>query len=311
MKKTVKNNHQKGYWSGYWARHWILYAMLVLPIVFIFIFRYLPMVHLWRAFTPNNTILPVTQLPFIGLSNFREAFALRPFRTAIRNTLMFSGLDLLIGFPAPIILALLINELKFEKFKKITQSISYVPNFISWIIIGGLATTLLSSNAGAVNALIERWGFQSVTFLETEGSWVITNVLISVWRGVGWSSIIYLAAITNISPEFYEAAELDGASRLQKMWYITIPGISPVIATLFTLALGGVMSAELDRFVALENSFVRGVSEVISVFVWRWGLQSSQFAFATAVGLFQGIIGLTMLLLGNWFVKKIGGDGFW
>jgi ABC-type polysaccharide transport system, permease component len=311
MKNTLKNSSRTGYWRGYWSRHWPLYAMLLLPVVFIFIFRYVPMVHLWRAFTPNNTIAPVTELPFTGLANFREAFSLQPFRNSIRNTLMFSALDLLIGFPAPIILALMFNELKFKRFKKIAQSVSYVPNFISWVIVGGLATVLLSTNAGAVNAIIEGLGFNPISFLEAEKNWIISNVLISVWRGMGWSSIIYLAAITNINPEYYEAAEIDGASRLRKMWHITLPGIRPVIATLFTLALGGIMGAELDRFVALENSFVRGVSEVIPVFIWRWGLQSGQFALATAVGLFQGLIGLVMLLSGNWAVKKLGGNGFW
>ncbi|MCL1991249.1 MAG: ABC transporter permease subunit [Defluviitaleaceae bacterium] len=311
MENTLTKNKKAGYWRGYWSRHWSLYAMLLLPVVFIFIFRYVPMVHLYRGFAVNNTIAPLRDLEFVGLDNFRNAFTNQIFINAIRNTLLFSALDLLLGFPAPIILALLLNELKFERFKKITQSISYVPNFISWVIVGGLATTLFSTHIGAVNGFIESWGFEAIPFLEREGHWIISNVLISIWRGVGWSSIIYLAAITNISPELYEAAEIDGASRLRKMWHITLPGIRPVIATLFTLALGGIMAAELDRFVALENSFVRGVSEVIPIFVWRWGLQANQFALATVIGIFQGIIGMIMLLSGNWFVKKMGGAGFW
>ena len=309
--KKVKLPRRPGYWRGYWSRHWMLYAMLALPVLFIFIFRYVPMVHLARGFAENNTILPVTQLNYVGFDNFVRAFQFAPFRTAVRNTIMFSLLDLLVAFPAPIILALLINELRFEKFKKITQTISYIPHFISWIIVGSLATSLLSVNAGAVNGVIESMGFEAIPFLERNAHWVASNVMINVWRSMGWSSIIYLAAITAINPEYYEAAEMDGASRLRKMWHITLPGIRTTIAILFILNLGGVMTAELDRFLALENSLVRNVSEVIPIFAWRWGLQGQQFALATAIGLFQSAIGLVLMLVGNWFVKKLSGTGFW
>jgi putative aldouronate transport system permease protein len=309
--KQVKYTKRPGYWRGYWSRHWMLYAMLLLPIIFIFIFRYVPMVHLARGFAENNTIAPVTQLNYVGFDNFIHAFQFSPFRDSIRNTIMFSVLDLLVAFPAPIILALLINELRFEKFKKITQTISYIPHFISWIIVGSLATSLLSVNAGAVNGVIESMGFQAIPFLEQSSNWVASNVMINVWRSMGWSSIIYLAAITAINPEYYEAAEMDGASRLRKMWHITLPGIRTTIAILFILNLGGVMTAELDRFIALENGLVRSVSEVIPIFVWRWGLQGQQFAMATAIGLFQSAIGMVLLLTGNWFVRKLGGAGFW
>ena len=309
-----KKGRKAGYWQGYFARHWTLYAMLLLPVVFILIFRYVPMVHLVRAFARNNTIAPIRELEWVGFDNFRAAFAFPQFQNAIRNTLMFSFLDLLVGFPAPIILALLLNELKFERFKKITQTISYVPNFISWIIVGGLAVALFSQHTGVVNNLIVRLGGTPVLFLETHANWVISNVLIAVWRSVGWSSIIYLAAITSISPELYEAAEIDGASRLRKMWHITLPGIRPTIIILFTLALGGIMGAELDRFVALENSLVRGptgVADVIPTFVWRWGIQGQQFAMTTAIGMFQSVIGMILLLSGNSIVRKLGGNGFW
>ena len=312
--KQSKTTRKAGYWQGYFARHWTLYAMLLLPIIFLFIFAYVPMVHLTRGFAQNNTIAPISQLNWTGLDNLRQAFALPQFMNAIRNTIMFSFLDLLVGFPAPIILAILLNELKFERFKKITQTISYVPNFISWIIVGGLATALFSSNTGSINLFIESLGGSPILFLESNVNWVITNVLLSVWRSVGWSSIIYLAAITNINPEYYEAADIDGASRLRKIWHITLPGIRPTIIILLTLAIGGIMGASLDRFVALENSFVRGpagVADVIPTFVWRWGLQNQQFALATAIGLFNSTIGMVLLLSANWTVRKLGGEGFW
>ena len=224
---------------------------------------------------------------------------------------MFSALDLIIGFPAPIILALLLNELKMERFKKITQTISYMPHFLSWVIVGSMALRLFSSNNGAINNMLYSSFGMTIPFLEQEFHWIVTNVLLAIWRGIGWNTIIYLAAITSISPDLYEAAEIDGASRLRKMWHITLPGIRPVIITLLILTLGGIMGADLSRFMTLENSFVRGVSEVIPTFVFRWSIQGNQFALGAAIGIFQSIIGMILLLSGNWFVKKLGGNGFW
>jgi len=310
MEKNTATSRMSQF-KGYMARHWALYAMLVPPVVFLFIFAYMPMPHILLAFTENNVMRPPWENDWVGLAHLNRAFSLHPFTDAVRNTLVFSALDLIVGFPAPIVLALLLNEIKFKRFKKITQTISYLPNFISWIIIGGLATQLFSSNTGVVNDIIVRMGGQPVPFLETNTNWVIMNVLISVWRSVGWGSILYLASLLSISPELYEAAEIDGASRLRKMWHISLPGIRPTIVTLLILTLGGIMGASLDRFMALENAFVRGVSEVIPTFIFRWGLQSFQFALAAAIGIFQSIIGMILLLGGNWIAKKLGGNGFW
>ena len=297
--------------KGYWIRHWPLYAMLVLPLAFLFVFSYIPMINILLAWSPNNIFLSVWETGWVGWDNFRIAFNNQIFINAIRNTLMFSALDLIVGFPAPIILALLLNELKMEKFKKITQTVSYLPHFLSWVIVGSMAVRLFSTNTGAVNNIIYNMSGITIPFLEQEIPWVITNLLLSVWRGLGWGTIIYLAAITSISPELYEAAEIDGASRLRKMWHITLPGIRPVIVTLLILTIGGIMGADLARFMSLENSFVRGVSEVIPTFVLRWGVQGNQFALGAAIGIFQSIIGMTLLVSGNWIVKKLGGNAFW
>ena len=297
--------------QGYWSRHWPLYAMLVLPLTFFFIFSYIPMVNILLAWSPNNVFLPVWETGWVGWDNFRMAFNNQVFIEAVRNTIMFSVLDLAIGFPAPIILALLLNELKMEKFKKITQTISYMPFFISWIIIGSMAPRLFSYNNGAINNIIYNMGGSPIPFIEQNFHWVVTNVLVNIWRSIGWNTIIYLAAITNISPELYEAAEMDGASRLRKMWHITLPGIRPVIITLLILTLGGIMNADLARFLALENSFVRGVSEVIPTFIYRWAIIRSQFHLSAAIGIFQSVIGMVLILTGNWIVRKLGGNAFW
>ena len=311
--------------AGYWSRHWGLYAMLILPMVFFFIFSYLPMVNILIAFTRNNVILPVFEVirsggpggtsGWVGMANFEHAFNHAQFMNAIRNTVMFSAFDLLIGFPAPIVLALLLNELKMERFKKITQTISYMPHFLSWIIVGGMAVRLFSDSPqtpGAINVMLYNWfGMEPIGFLTTSSSWAVVNILFAVWRSLGWNTIIYLAAITNISPELYEAADIDGASRIRKMWHVTLPGIRPVIVTLLILAIGGVMGADLARYEAMGNALVRDVANVIPTFIYRWALLGNNFSLGAAMGIFQSMIGMFLILTGNWIVKKLGGNAFW
>jgi len=285
--------------------------MLLLPITYFAIFSYWPMINILLAFKQNNVILPVMQVPWVGLANFERVFSNVQFHQAARNTLMFSGLDIAIGFPAPIILALLLNELKFRKFKRVTQTISYMPHFLSWIIIGGMAIRLFSTSQGTVNDILYGWFGVTVPFLNRPAYWVVTNVLLSVWRSLGWNTIIYLAAITGVNPELYEAADMDGASRLRKMWHVTLPGIRPVIIILFILTLGQIMSADMARFLALENHLVRSVSTVFPIWIWRWGLQGSQFSMAAAAGFIQNIINLVILFTANMVVRKLGGRGLW
>ena len=315
---------------GYWSRHWGLYAMLILPMVFFFVFSYLPMVNILIAFTRNNVIMPIFDViryggpgrtsGWVGMDNFRAAFEHPDFLNAVWNTLRFSFWDLLVGFPAPIVLALLLNELKMERFKKITQTISYMPHFLSWVIIGGMAVRLFSASSqspGAINAMIYNiseffTGYgRHIPFLTEPGSWSVLNVAFAVWRSLGWNTIIYLAAITNISPELYEAADMDGASRIRKMWHVTLPGIRPVIVTLLILTIGGVMGADLARYEAMGNSMVESVSQVIPTFIFRWALQGNRFSLGAAMGIFQSLIGMTLILTGNWIVKKLGGNAFW
>jgi len=314
--ETINNSPHSSLWkrfSSYMRRYWILYAMLLLPVSFFVVFRYFPMFYILLAFKQNNIFLPLLEVPWVGLDNFRHAWAMDHFHNAVRSTVMFSVLDLIIGFPAPIIFALILNELKFKKFKRITQTISYMPFFLSWIIISGMALRLFATNTGAVNNILTAWfNMEPVPFLAESTPWVWTVVLIAVWRSLGWNTIIYLAAITSINPELYEAAEVDGASRLRKIWHITLPGIRPVIVILFILAMGNIMGAEFERFMALTNNLVRSVSDVLPLFVFRWGLQSLQFALATAVGVIQSVINLLLLLGANLVIKRIDGEaGLW
>jgi putative aldouronate transport system permease protein len=298
-------------------RYWALYAMLLLPMAFFIIFRYVPMINMQIAFRENNIIRDIWEVDWVGFANFERALVHPPFRNAFRNTIVFSVLDIAFGFPSPIILALLLNELKFRKFKRVTQTISYMPHFLSWIIISGMAIRLFSTNVGTVNDILYPRFYpfisEPIPFLTSEVHWVVTVVLLGVWRSIGWNTIIYLAAITGVNPELYEAADMDGASRLRKMWHVTLPGIRPVIIILFILALGGTMGADFERFLALRNDLVDNVSEVLPLYVWRWGITRPHVgqAMATAVGLMQNIINFGLLMGANFIVKKLGGSGLW
>jgi len=302
--------------SSYMRRHWALYAMLILPILFFIIFSYWPMVNILIAFLTNNVIIPVTETPWErwqGLANFRWLFDNIQFIQAFRNTVMFSLLDLIIGFPMPIILALLLNELKFARFKRITQTITYMPFFLSWIIVGGLMIRLFRTETGAVNIFLMNYlGMNNgIPFLTNSNHWIFTNVFTAIWRGLGWNTIIYLAAITTVNPELYEAADLDGASRLRKMWHVSLPGIRPVIMTLLILTLGGIMGADMARFLATENHLVRDASTVFPIFVFRWGIEGLQYHRAAAAGLFASILNLMFLFTANFISRKATGSGLW
>jgi putative aldouronate transport system permease protein len=300
--------------KNYMQRHWELYLMLVPPIAFFLIFSYTPMINLLIAFMTNNIIRPVwenTANRWVGFANFQRAFSNPQFITAVNNTIRFSVLDLVVGFPPPIILALLLNEIKFKKFKRITQTISYMPFFLSWIIVAGMAIRLFSSNEGAITQIIYGFTGTRIPFLRSPVHWTWTNVLISLWRFLGWNTIIYLAAITGVNPELYDAADVDGAGRIRKMWHVTLPGIRHVIVILLILTIGQIMSTDLARFLALENNLVRERSMVLPMFVYNWGIQGAQFNLAAAVGLFASMLNLVFLFTANYIAKKVIGSGLW
>ena len=246
-----------------------------------------------------------------GFEYFIKAFSNRDFLFALRNTIMLNLLDLVIGFPAPIILALLLNELPFKRLKRFTQTTAYLPHFLSWIIISGMALQLLAPTSGLVNIVLNRLGFRSIPFLNEPTHWVFTYVFLGIWQSVGWNTIIYLAALTTINPELYEAASIDGAGRFKSIWHITLPGIRPTIITLLILSLGRILSSEFDRPYALGNALVNNVSNVIATFVYTYGIRALQFSLTTAVGLFQSVVCLIFLIAADALAKKFGERGIW
>ena len=315
--QTVVNDMirpQKLSWKNYLKRYGTLYLLLLLPIVFFVVFRYMPMAYILGAFKQNNIIKPPWEVAWAknnGMEWFIKAFKNRDFIYALRNTITLNLLDLVIGFPAPIILALLLNELTLKRFKRITQTIVYLPHFLSWIIISGLALRLLAPNDGLFNIILQRWGFEAIPFLNKPNYWVGTYVALGMWKEAGWNTIIYLAALTAISPELYEAAAVDGAGRFRRMWHVTLPGLRPTIITLLIMNLGRILGSEFDRPYALSNKLVTSVSNTISIFVYQNGIKGSQFSLTTAVGLFQSVIGVFFLLGANKIAKHFGERGVW
>ncbi len=298
----------------YLRRYWTLYLLLLLPVTFFVIFRYVPMAYILGAFKQNNIINPPWDVPWAkdnGFEFFIKAFKNRDFLFAIRNTITLNLLDLVLGFPAPILLALLLNELSFKRFKRLTQTVVYLPHFLSWIIISGLALRLFAPNDGLINILLAKLGMSPIPFLNENNHWIGTYVGLGIWKEAGWNTIIYLAAITGINPELYEAAAVDGVSRLRKIWHITLPGLRPTIIVLLIMSLGRILGSEFDRPYALSNKIVTSVSNVISIFVYNNGIKGLQFSLTIAVGLFQSVIGLIFLLSANALAKRFGERGVW
>lgn len=316
----MKSNKQeavprrKASFQVYMKRYWQLYALLALPLLYLLIFKYIPMIYIQIAFKKYSIVESVWKLPLAanhGFEYFIKAFKSKDFILALRNTVGLNLLDLVIGFPAPIIFALILNELCFKRFKKVVQTIAYMPHFLSWVIIYGLALQLFAPSTGFVNMILNNLGMASIPFLDESRHWVATYIGLGVWQNFGWGSIVYLAAIAGISPELYEAASVDGAGRFKKMWHITLPGIKPTIVVLLVMNLGNILGSNFDRPFALQNNLVMDVANVLSTYVYKVGIKGLQFSLTTAVGLFQSVVGVFFLLTANWISRKLGERGIW
>ena len=300
--------------SVYMKKYWQLYVMLFLPLLYLLIFKYFPMIYVQIAFKKYSIVQSVWEMPWAknhGFEYFIKAFSNNDFKYALKNTLVLNILDLIFGFPAPILFALILNELCFVRYKKVVQTIAYMPHFLSWVIIYSLALQLLAPNAGLINMVIQRFGGEVIPFLNDEAHWIRSYIGFGIWQNFGWGSIIYLAAIAGINPELYEAAAVDGAGRFRKIWHITLPGIKPTIVVLLIMSLGNILGGGFDRPFAFQNNLVMRVADVIATYVYRVGIKGLQFSLTTAVGLFQSVVGVIFLLLANWLSRKLGERGIW
>lgn len=296
-------------WKNAFKRDWQLYLLLLIPLALVFLFSYAAYPGLRMVFMNYKPAKGYAGSEWVGLDIFRKIFKDADFLRALRNSLVFNFLDLIVGTPIPILLALLLNELRYPRFKKVSQTILYLPHFLSWAIIGSVAYQLFKPSSGLINVLIMNMGGESVPFITEKWHWAVTYLLVGVWQTMGWGTIMYLAGITSISGELYEAAMIDGAGRWKRMWHITLPGIKPTIITLLIINLGRVMNSNYERLAVFGNSQVRDFQYQLAIYIYEKGLGNLQFSMATAVGLFQSVIGVILVLLADKFAKMLGEEG--
>ncbi len=286
--------------------------LLLLPaFIWFIIFKYAPMYGVVVAFKNYKVKYGIIGSAWNDplFKNFIKLFTTPNFWQVFNNTLIISLLKIAFTFPAPIIFALMLNEVRNQRYKKLIQTVTYLPHFISWVVLAGLLRTLLSPVNGVVNDIIVAFGGEPIKFL-MEKSWFRPLVVISsMWKNIGWGSIVYLAAITGIDPTMYEAAEIDGAGRFRRIFSITLPSILPVITIMFILRMGEIMSGGFDQIVNLYNSFTYSVGDILDTYAFRMGLEKFDYGYSTAVTLFKNIIGLGMVLLTNYITKRLGGEG--
>jgi putative aldouronate transport system permease protein len=308
--KAPKTPRYKPTWRKAWKRDWQLYTLVIVPLLFFLVFRYAPMlgnVIAFRKFVPGGSIYGETWVGlryvklFISDPNFWEVFG---------NTMALGALSLFFIFPLPIVLALLLNEVRSRYFKRFVQTVSYLPHFLSIVIVAGMVMQLVSLE-GTVNQIVRAFGGEAVSFIQ-DPSWFRTIYVSSeIWQTVGWGTILYLAALTTIDSQLYEAARIDGANRWQQTWHVTLPGIRPTMVTLLILNIGTFMAVGFEKVLLLYNPLTYPTADIISTYLYRVGLVSNNFSYAAAIGLFESIIGLTLILSANAISRRTVGTSLW
>ena len=288
-----------------------LYILLLPGLALTFMFRYLPMGGLIIAFQDFNIFKGIRGSPWVGFENFRDVFTHPDFWQIFRNTVLISLYKLIFGFPVPIVLALLLNEIPNRYFKRSVQTIIYLPHFISWVVIAGIMISILSPSGGVINQVASFFGAGPVKTSVMTQSKFFRGVLVAsnIWKECGWGTIIYLAAISTIDPNLFEAATVDGAGKLRQIWHVTIPCISGVIVVLLILAVGRLMEAGFEQILVLQNDIVRDVSEIFDTYVYERGIQGGRYSFSATVGLFKSVVSLVLIYSANKFVTLMGEEG--
>ena len=287
-----------------------LFLMFIPVILYFVIFCYVPMYGVIISFQDYYPRLGITGSEWVGFKHFEKLFTGRYFFPVLRNTLIISIGKLLFGFPAPIILCLLLNEVRSLKFKKVVQTISYLPHFISWVVLASIVQTILSPSSGVVNYIIQLLGGEPIFFMGSSDWFRKVIVGSSIWRDTGWQTVVFMAAILSIDPQLYEAA-LDGAGRFQKMIYVTLPCIAPTIIIMFIMATGNVIQDDFDQIYNMLNAKVMDVGDVIGTYTYRMGIEKMNFSYATAVGLFKNVVSLILVTFTNAFSRKLSGSSLW
>ena len=319
MNQELAVKNKKQFWKVFWDQRYLM--ILVLPVVlWMVIFNYIHMLGLVISFKEYNPFLGPLEAfissPWVGMANFVEAFTDKYFLYSLWNTIYYSLLNLIVGFPFPIIFALLLNEVMNTRFKKTIQTVSYLPHFISWVFVVGFIYNILAVDNGLINEALMSLNIikEPVPFLATPRYIPPLIVLTNVWKSFGWNSIIYIAAITNIDPTMYEAATVDGAKRFDRIWYITLPSIKPTIVILLIFSIGGLISSNFGLFeqmYLLSNSMIQDVTEIVDTYTYKMGIVLSRYSYATAVGLFRSVAAVILLSGANFISKKLTGESLY
>ncbi|APT45625.1 ABC transporter permease [Bacillus safensis] len=288
-----------------------LYLMILPGLIYFIVFKYVPMWGLIIAFQDYQPFLGILGSEWVGFKHFIRLFTEPTFFILLKNTLILFAMNVVIFFPIPILLALLLNEVRLALFKKFVQTMIYIPHFMSWVIVVSLSFVLLTVDGGLINELIAFFGGEKINFLLSQEWFRPMYILQVIWREAGWSTIIYLAAITAVDPQLYEAAKMDGAGRLRQMWHITLPAIKSVIVVLLILKIGDTLELGFEHVYLLLNATNREVAEIFDTYVYTAGLKQGQFSYSTAVGLFKAAVGLILVMLANRLAKKFGEEGIY
>ena len=311
--KPVKKPRSGGYWARLGTnliRDKWLYLLLLPGLVFFFIFKYIPMYDLRIAFMDYNPFDP-SKSQWVGFQQFTDLFTKPAFLKVFKNTIVISLWKMVIGFPIPIILALLMNEMRSIKFKKVSQTLLYLPYFISWVIMGGLIMNFLDPSTGIITAIIKAFTGQDMQVLTSKSAFVPMLVISDVYKGMGWGTIIYFAALSGVDPQLYEAASIDGAKRFKQLLHITIPAIMPTVIIMLILNCNNILNAGFDQIFMLYSAPVYDVADIIDTYVYRIGIKQTNYSFSTAAGMFKSVIALILIVSVNFAAKKSGNEGIW
>ena len=311
MKEKPTKAKKKGRTIRAFKRDISLWLFCVPGVILTFIFSYIPMYGVQIAFRRFNATAGITKSPWVGMYYFERFFNSPYFASTIKNTLILSLYGLVVSFPIPIILALMLNSFRHKRYRKVIQTVTYAPNFISTVVMCGMIILFLSPSVGVINHVLEAIGIPAVNFMAKKAYWRHIYVWTGVWQSTGWNSVIYFAALAGISPELHEAAIIDGANKLQRIWNIDIPTIMPTMVILLVMNFGSIMNVGYEKVFLMQNDLNMSASEIISTYTYKIGLQGAQYSYSTAIGLFNNIINFVMLVVVNRVARGLSGSSLW